>query len=423
MEINKKLLKFLICYLIIILILEALFRQKLYNNSIDYIINLQKNHNNSTSTFLYKYLKGVETIFDFNISDYAAIIIGFLYSIKDSYIFMFIFSISAYTNSLLKIIYRNHRPFWDNQLIKFKKCSAGFGNPSGHSARNSIIFLSIYYYISNSKYIKDKNILKKVIIIPFLLIIFSVMYSRIFEGMHTFNQIIFGFSFGVFFFILWFYLLEIQNYSSKYILQLVENKNFLLTFSLVIFLIPFPIYWFTSGITNIDELNEIILQFDKCKKIAERKKFFKTALISTMKSTLQIGGVLGFYFIKQMIKKYSFDEEIILSWKEHNFKMKFIRTIIILIIVIPINYLIDNLYYKGNYFFLTVLYEILTSSIYGFIVFGPSVYISYIICNYFIKENKTDINEFFILTPTLNSNDTYNNNISKGTNNILLNGQ
>ena len=56
MEINKQLLKFLICYLIIILILEILFRQKLYNNSIDYIINLQKNYNITTSTFLYKYL-------------------------------------------------------------------------------------------------------------------------------------------------------------------------------------------------------------------------------------------------------------------------------------------------------------------------------------------------------------------------------
>ena len=52
-------------------------------------------------------LKGIEAIFSFNISDYAAIIIGFFYSIKDSYIFMFIFSISAYTNSILKLIYRN----------------------------------------------------------------------------------------------------------------------------------------------------------------------------------------------------------------------------------------------------------------------------------------------------------------------------
>ena len=422
MEINKQLLKFLICYLIIILILEILFRQKLYNNSIDYIIELQKNNNNSTSTFLYKYLKGIEAIFSFNISDYAAIIIGFFYSIKDSYIFMFIFSISAYTNSILKLIYRNHRPFWDNPLIKFNKCSAGFGNPSGHSARNSIIFLSIYYYISNSKYIKDKNILKKVIIIPILLIIFSVMYSRIFEGMHTFNQILFGFSFGVFFFILWFYLLKIQNFTSKYILEIAENKNFLLTFSLVIFLTPFPIYWFTSGITNIDELNKIILQIDKCKKIAERKKFFKTGLISTMKSTLQIGGVLGFYFIKKMINKYPCDEEQILSWKEYNYRMKFIRTIIILIIVIPINFLIDNFYYKGNYFFLTVLYEIITSLIFGFIIFGPTVYYSYIICNYFIKGNKIGNNIFLKLIPDFNPNDI-NSNISKGTNDILLNEQ
>ena len=121
-----------------------------------------------------------------------------------------------------------------------------------------------------------------------------------------------------------------------------------------------------------------------------------------------------------MIKKYPCDEEIILSWKDHNYKMLFFRSFIILIIAIPINYLIDNFYYKGDYFFLTVFYEIFTSSIYGYIVFGPTVYISYIICNYFIKRNKTDINDFFILKPILNSNDT-NSNISNGINDILLN--
>lgn len=179
--------------------LELFYRNSLFKYSLNYIVTIQQKY--TEKTFLYKYIKIMEKIFDQTITLLITIFLCIFFSIKDSFIFQYTFSMSAYFNSAIKLIYMNKRPFWENNEIIYDKCSAGFGNPSGHSARSTMIYLSFYFFLTNTSFFKDaKNkILKYILIIPFLIIVFTIMYSRVFDGKHTFNQIFFGFSWGIFF--------------------------------------------------------------------------------------------------------------------------------------------------------------------------------------------------------------------------------
>ena len=390
-EIKKPIFIFLICYIIIILILEMIIRNPLYKYSLSYIENIEPIRND-TSSFLYNYITIVDTYFG-NFPTYiGSIFILIFHSIKDSFVYIFTFSISAYTNSLIKLIYKNERPFWTNHKIKVDGCSFGFGNPSGHSARSTIIFLSLYYYTANLKCLEKKNIIKKILIIPFLLIIFSVMYSRVFEGKHTFNQILFGFSFGIFFYILWFYLLKIQNYTSRMFFDFV-GSIYLYIFCLLIILLPFPIYFITSYFTDINKLEELIPKYcyNENKKISDNKKFFKTGLISAMKTTLLIGGVIGILFNKIIKKKYPFvDEETILEWKNNNLGVKLLRIIIIICFGEIPKIVFSIIKYKGNSFLYAIIYEIPTNIIEGFFIYGFGVFFSYLLFNSCINKIDND---------------------------------
>ena len=390
-EIKKAIFIFLICYLIIILITEIIIRKPLYKYSESYIESIASIRNDN-KTFLYNYIKIVDLVFgNFN-TDIGAIFILFFHSIKDSFIYIFAFSISAYTNSLIKLIYNNPRPFWTKHTIQVRECSLGFGNPSGHSARSTILFLTLYYYSVNFKKLEKKKILKTILIIPFLLIIFSVMYSRVFFGKHTFNQILFGFSFGVFFYILWFYLLEIQNYTSKMFFDFVSSI-YLYIFSFVILLLPFPIYFITSYFSNIKELEEKIPKycFEK-KKFTDNQKFFKTGLLSTMKTTSLIGSLIGFLFVKIIMKNYPHvDEETILEWKNNNLMIKTLRCIIIIICGAIPKIIFSKVKYKENNLIIGIIYEIIASFLNSFCIFGFGVTYSYLCFNSYI--NKSDIDD------------------------------
>ena len=327
---------------------------------------------------------------------------------------------------LIKLIYKNERPFWTNHKIKVDNCSLGFGNPSGHSARSTIIFLSLYYYTAKLKCLEKKNIIKKILIIPFLLIIFSVMYSRVFEGKHTFNQILFGFSFGIFFYILWFYLLKIQNYTSRMFFDFV-GSIYLYIFCLLIILLPFPIYFITSYFTDINKLEELIPKYCYKNNFSDNKKFFKTGLISAMKTTLLIGGLVGILFDKRIKKMYpSVDEETILEWKNNNLRVKLLRIIIIICFGAIPKIVFSIIKYKGNSFLYAIIYEIPTNIIEGFFIYGFGVFCSYLLFNSCINKIDNDsLNTYGEILPNETSKDDNEKEKDNVTikNEIELNGE
>ncbi len=87
-------------------------------------------------------------------------------------------------NIILKNIFMRERPIGINMITE-----KGYSFPSGHSAVAISAYGLLIYYIYHSNL---KNIVKKLIITLFSLIIITIPISRVYLGVHYFSDIIAG---------------------------------------------------------------------------------------------------------------------------------------------------------------------------------------------------------------------------------------
>ncbi len=96
---------------------------------------------------------------------------------------------------LLKSIYHEARPFFEGDF-KPNGCRLEYGNPSGHSQIAVGLYLTLwyFYYQQYSYFHKFYKYACLVVIIINMLVIGA---SRIYNGIHTYNQVISGYAWGL----------------------------------------------------------------------------------------------------------------------------------------------------------------------------------------------------------------------------------
>jgi len=102
----------------------------------------------------------------------------------------------------LKPIYHESRPFFDDITLgdmNIKDCSAEFGNPSAHSIlAGQIPLVLMWYYLDTYKdYFNKNKMLKNFLRVFVWTFIIGVIYSRVYVGRHSFDQIIYGVLLGI----------------------------------------------------------------------------------------------------------------------------------------------------------------------------------------------------------------------------------
>jgi len=102
----------------------------------------------------------------------------------------------------LKPIYGESRPFFDDITLgdmNIKDCSAEFGNPSAHSILAAQIpLIMMWFYLDTYRDYFNKNKFVKNSLRAFTWsFIIGVIYSRIYVGRHSFDQIIYGVLLGI----------------------------------------------------------------------------------------------------------------------------------------------------------------------------------------------------------------------------------
>jgi undecaprenyl-diphosphatase len=198
--------------LIILIVSEAFWRRPLFDKTIEIVPDFQKSANNSTINFF-------KVISDFGTE---AVIIPILaltmifFHINVSFSMLFVVLYSSYYTNLLKIIYGEERPFWMSQDFIVFSCEGGYGNPSGHSYSSTAIYLSLWYILTRKTKLKEKHIIFSIIIgiILFGLVI-SILISRVFLGVHSINQVLYGGCLGIFTFALVFILIDFPNMTEE----------------------------------------------------------------------------------------------------------------------------------------------------------------------------------------------------------------
>ena len=102
---------------------------------------------------------------------------------------------------ITKVTYHQARPFWVSKEIEAVQCSTEFGNPSGHSmfslGSTLTVWLDLNQYVSQNESVLRAWYVRVILLLGAILFGITIGYSRVILGVHSWNQVLFGWSLGV----------------------------------------------------------------------------------------------------------------------------------------------------------------------------------------------------------------------------------
>ena len=96
--------------------------------------------------------------------------------------------------SIIKSFFHEARPFFVSDITP-TKCWLEYGNPSGHAITSTSLYLTLWDLVCRR--FKVDNCWRIVSLAVTLLTCFMIASSRIYHGVHTYNQILLGWGLGV----------------------------------------------------------------------------------------------------------------------------------------------------------------------------------------------------------------------------------
>ena len=114
------------------------------------------------------------------------------------YYILFIGIVQTFMN-IGKMVYHEPRPYMTSLPITPLGCSPEYGNPSGHQLYSSAFFTFMFLDIFHGEY-RYGQVSKTAYYLSYagtLFVIFMMGFSRLYTGLHTLNQIIYGIQVGM----------------------------------------------------------------------------------------------------------------------------------------------------------------------------------------------------------------------------------
>ena len=384
---------FITLYFILIISTERLYYQKLFNESLELIPKFQKSIPDSYTIWKIIAFLGTKPAFG------VIYIILFLFiPVNKIFVMTFLLIFTGYVDHVGKILYRQERPLWINPEININsQHSCGYGNPSGHSLSSSCLYLSFWYVLSDLLYnlINNKklfNVVKYAIFSFCLGIIYLIMTSRIYLGVHSINQIIFGFLIGLGIFLLFLPLFKVyHNTASEYLNNQYKYRYITLGLILVGILIYYISYFCRKDVENVEEL----LNWKKmCSDQKWSKLLMKASFMGGESIFIILGMFIGLYYSKIKIDKiYPNEEESIFDWKYEKFVKRILRLIFLILGFIPVGIIFLLNLFDISYIFFYIATPFLFF-LGGFLTFGPCL-----IYGYKFISHKSNNNEMLKLNP------------------------
>ena len=384
---------FITLYFILIISTERLYYQKLFNESLELIPKFQKSIPDSYTIWKIIAFLGTKPAFG------VIYIILFLFiPVNKIFVITFLLIFTGYVDHVGKILYRQERPLWINPEIDINsQHSCGYGNPSGHSLSSSCLYLSFWYvlseilnYLINNK--KLFNVVKYAIFSFCLGIIYLIMTSRIYLGVHSINQIIFGFLIGLGIFLLFLPLFKVyHNTASEFLNNQYKYRYITLGLILVGILIYYISYFCRKDVENVEEL----LNWKKmCSDQKWSKLLMKASFMGGESIFIILGMFIGLYYSKIKIDKiYPNEEESIFDWKYEKFVKRFLKLIFLILGFIPVGIIFLLNLFDISYIFFYIASPFLFF-LGGFLTFGPCL-----IYGYKFISHKSNNNEMLKLNP------------------------
>lgn len=242
------------------IIADCFFRDDAFKDSNNFTINLQKKL--SSEFFTWFFIIFCDILHPIVAS--ALLILYYALTLQKIKTLSFIiyFIGITYVCSVLKIIYHDPRPYWENSDVEAKECYSEYGNPSGHSMMSILLFgmfwmryiwalvkygevhflkrfqktidykeenhvplingesenpfetveiLESGFEINERKKSSnriDKSCFFTISSLLLLLVEFFILFGRIYLGMHSYNEVLLGFFYGCYFLTVYYLYLE-----------------------------------------------------------------------------------------------------------------------------------------------------------------------------------------------------------------------
>ena len=361
-------------YLTIVFLIEILYRNPLYDKSVEYIEKI-----NQEGFFYYFYLFWT-MIYLIGIIVIGLLISLFCYPINIFFCHLSMLLFSIFIMCIFKSLYANPRPYWDiflkwekenKPLPKPTECDGEFGNPSGHAFLNMYSLFLWHLFINSKFYENSEQKLKKYTKILSLLLtvlfMLFVIYSRVHRQVHSFNQIIHGSLLSFPIFITFCYIFEFHTISTHDFILIINRYKFIVIPILLILFIISLIFGLTIH-NDKEEDYERILKII-C-KYGENESFGKnTAFISSIIFTI-IGAYFGFLYLNYKINKSENNlDRIIYNWNKGSKKKTFL--IAFCSFLLPINLLLSIILIPSSHYILRYIVCLICEFFSGFLSFGP----------------------------------------------------
>ena len=325
----------IIIYFAIIISTELAYRNKLFDKSIEYQEDILEKYNKGSS--FYKWWKFI-SFFGTNTFCFGIFFVIFIFfPLNSSFLILQTLDFSNYLTNILKIIYRNPRPFWKSNKLDIV-CNSGYGNPSGHSLVSLSLFLVLSHVVTNFNYFKKskKGKILRIIIFCFLIILaFLVIISRLYLTAHSINQIIFGSFLGIGVYILEIYIISYHTYTSNQFIQHIINKKngiiYIIIYLLMIILL-LVIYFSISDNKYIEKLifNKIF-NGERCNNKRKYEVLKNTGFCQALAITSILGAHLGIILLIYVLNKLKYKIDSLNEFNKSSIKRWFIRLPILIL--------------------------------------------------------------------------------------------
>ena len=113
---------------------------------------------------------------------------------------MLVFSVSNWLVCLTSVAYHQGRPFLSHAAVAAYDCDAGYGNPSGHAWFASLF--PCLLFLARFHPVEGLETRRPLAYFVWLFVAFAFMLlvgiSRVYNGAKAINQVIYGFSWGIY---------------------------------------------------------------------------------------------------------------------------------------------------------------------------------------------------------------------------------
>ena len=333
---------FLIIYFTIIIVSELFYRNPLFNKSIPLEVEFQTKF--PSGSFIGKFLSTVTELGKIDNLLYISLFVAWFIPYHKFLVLITVIFSGKYIGNLLKSIYGSPRPNWidgpDNKSLN-NYCKLSFANPSGHSVLSSTFFLSAWHLLT-AQYLQKKKIwqqvLKWICFVLAICMVLCVMVSRLYEGVHTINQVIFGCCIGVGNYLVYFHLLQIQTVSVKKFLDTIKKKILIIITVFVIAIIALFLVFFLIRYDN-EEYMSMIKKHCQEKEMKKHKMMHYDGLMDTVTIAGPIGMVSALMITNLLINKLFYQKENnVFDWTSAVLKMRIVQVISFTVIYVCVYY-------------------------------------------------------------------------------------